>query len=309
MQLSSGERLATYPETQAAPRAAISTARDPANRDDDVAGRALGSYYLMDAIVRDLHLSSLHIATLAMLLDACLRTEPGWTLRPWRHVLIDDGAVMQLALKCCADDMLGGEITARIAELYIELSDAKAATDPLAGIAQRYSSAERSRLAVASKQWKRLGARSIHVLRELTPVIAGRLNERFAQDGATLIAFLSDAVQGRTDRISANGEIKLPVLLQRRGWARAQAKGSCRLILVDGNVDASLVDVSREGVGLVCRHEIPIGQALMIEFEDGRRLKATVARRTGDRFGLRLAASLSGSDPLLRPSQSAFLRA
>lgn len=266
---------------------------------------ALNSDYMLETIVCDLHLSSLHIATLAMLAAAYLRDEPDWTLRPWRNILIDDGAIMQLALKCFADVKLGDEFASRISRLYAGLSAAKAATEPLARIAKRYSSEDRARLAEAAARWKRLRAQSIDVLRDLGPVIAGRLNERFAKDGATLIAFLTEAAGGATSRVSSKGEIRLPQLLQRRRGARAPVGGSCRLIVADRTVEARLVDVSREGIGLVCRHATSVGQALAIEFDDGRRLKATVARRTGDRIGLKLAAPLSGLDPLFRQAQAA----
>lgn len=126
-----------------------------------------------------------------------------------------------------------------------------------------------------------------------------RLAAAYAQDAASVQQFLATAARGEAGLIDPAGRSRLPQLNQRRRAPRAQRTQNCRIDFGAGLCDARLEDVSRTGVGLACDQEISTGTDVIVILQDGRRLAATVARRTGSRLGLALHEPLSSLDPLL----------
>jgi hypothetical protein len=72
------------------------------------------------------------------------------------------------------------------------------------------------------------------------------------------------------------------------------------LVLRDARLPAILLDVSRDGVGVICDCPLDDRQAVSVELDGGRLLKAIVVRRDGDRKGLLLLKPLAIDDPLLQ---------
>jgi len=263
-------------------------------------GSSLNADYLFETIVCDLHWSALHVGALSMLLRAWLRATPDWTLRPWRHVLLDDSGIMQLALRYCSEVGIAAEEGRMLTKLYADLAVAKASTAPITKAVKAYSPQERAWLAQSAKRWTPICLDSLRALQALAPEVRRRLPANYNEDGRRLIAFLSRAAEGDTREVSADGEIALPTLSQRRRSPRLEFHRSCRLVLVDSVVSAEIEDISRDGFGVRCTHALSVGQAVTIELDDGRRLASAVARLAGERVGLQLVTPLMDTDPLFR---------
>jgi hypothetical protein len=264
---------------------------------DDKGKRATGDF-LFDTVICDLHWTALQVGSIAMVVEACSKTDAGWTLKAWRHGLGDDSEVMRLALRFQDDMGLNATIAAQIASLYDSLSRAKAGTVDLAKIAALYTVSERKAVAQAAERWRRVSREAIGVLEAVKAETSRRLSVLYAEDRRVLVAFLEEAARGDTRRVSAFGELTAPSLRQRRRSPRISSRVSCRFILPGGQAQAEIEDVSRNGLGLICSLPAREGEAAVVELADGRRLTGVVARRGGDHVGLKLTTALSGNDPL-----------
>jgi len=118
-------------------------------------------------------------------------------------------------------------------------------------------------------------------------------------DAAVIRQFLARAARGERGEVAADGSVRLPPLRQRRKSPRLSVNRPCLLALPGGEVDATLVDVSREGLGLRCESPVSQGQRVAVVI-GGRRLDANVARVERDLVGLRLTRPLQLSDPLFK---------
>ena len=265
---------------------------------DEKAKRA-ASDYLFETVICDLHWTALQAGSIAMVVEACSKTDAGWTLRAWRRGLGDDCEVMRLALRFQDDMGLNRAIAAQIAGFYDSVSDAKASLVDLANITVLYTVPEKKALAQAAERWRSLSRRAVEVLKAVNGEMSRRLSALYAEDNRALVALLEEAARGDTRRVSAFGELTAPALRQRRRTPRISSRVSCRLILPAGQARAEIEDVSRGGLGLICSLPAREGDAAVIELTDGRRLTAVVARRSGDHVGLNLSTALSNSDPLL----------
>ena len=234
-----------------------------------------------------------------MVVEACSKTDAGWTLRSWRRGLGDDCEVMRLALRFQDDMGLNKAIAAQIAGFYDSVSDAKASIVDLAKIAVLYTVPERRALVQAAERWRSLCRRAVEVLKAVNGEVSRRLPALYAEDNRALVAFLEEAARGDTRRVSAFGELTAPRLQQRRRSPRILLRVSCRLILPRGQAWAEIEDASRNGLRLMCSLPAREGDAAVIELADGRRLTAVVARRSGDHLGLNLSTALPSRDPLL----------
>ena len=234
-----------------------------------------------------------------MVVEACSKTDAGWTLRAWRHGLGDDCEVMRLALRFQDDMGLNTAIAAQIAGLYDSVSNAKASIVDLAKIAALYTVPERKAVAQAAERWRRVSREAVEVLKAVNGAMSRRLPALYAEDERAMVAFLEEAAKGDTRRVSVFGELTAPALRQRRRTPRISSRVSCRLILPGGQAWAEIEDVSRNGLGLMCSVPAREGEAAVVELADGRRLTAVIARRNGDHVGLTLSTALSSSDPLL----------
>jgi hypothetical protein len=265
---------------------------------DEKSKRAAGDF-LFETVICDLHWTALQVGSVAMVAEACSKTDAGWTLRAWRHGLGDDCEVMRLALRFRDDMGLNTAIAAQIAGLYDSVSDAKAGIVGLAKIATLYTVPERKAVAQAAERWRRLSREAVEVLKAVNGVMSRRLPALYAEDHRALVAFLEEAARGDARRVSVFGELSAPALRQRRRTPRNSSRVSCRLMLPHGEARAEIEDVSRSGLGLMCSVPANEGEAAVVELADGRRLTGVVARRSGDHVGLKLSTALSSSDPLL----------
>jgi hypothetical protein len=255
---------------------------------------------VLETIVSGLHWSVLHIGTIATLANACFQRKADWTLWPSRHLVRDNSKMMQAPLRYCADIGLTAEIGGDLTRLYERLSEVKARTNPLMTSASSYTSSEHQLLGQVQVKWRQLCLNAMHIMHDLKPEVKQRLVPQYSEDGQALVSFLMEAASGNTKRVSAQGEISPPTLRQRRHTPRVQLQLPCRLALPGLTLPATLFDVSQEGVGVICNHPLLDRQAVSVELNDGRVLKAIVVRRDGDRNGLLLSRPLASGDPLFR---------
>jgi len=208
--------------------------------------------YLFETVICDLHWTALQAGSIAMVVEACSKTDAGWTLRAWRHGLGDDCEVMRLALRFQDDMGLNTAIAAQIAGLYDSVSDAKASIVDLAKIAALYTVPERKAVAQAAERWRRVSREAVEVLKAVNGARSRRLAALYAEDERAMVAFLEESAKGDTRRVSVFGELTAPALRHRRRTPRISSRVSCRLILPRGQARAEIEDVSRNGIGLIC---------------------------------------------------------
>ena len=141
-----------------------------------------------------------------MVVEACSKTDAGWTFKAWRRGLGDDCEVMRLALRFQDDMGLNKAMAAQIAGLYDSVSDAKASIVDLTKIAVLYTVPERRALAQAAERWRPLCRSAVEVLKAADGEVSRRLPALYAEDSRALVAFLEEAARGDTRRVSALGE-------------------------------------------------------------------------------------------------------
>jgi hypothetical protein len=208
--------------------------------------------------------------------------------------------MMQAPLRYCAEIGLSPAIGEDLAGLYDRLTQVKALTNPLMASARSYTASEQQLLGQLQVKWRQLSLNAMQIMHDLKPEVRRRLVPQYSEDGRTLVRFLMEAANGDAKRVNDKGEITLPTLSQRRQAPRVQVQLPCRLALPDLTLPALMFDVSQEGIGVICSHPLLERQAVGVELQDGRVLKAIVVRRDGDRKGLLLLRPLASDDPLFR---------
>jgi hypothetical protein len=155
------------------------------------AGGERDAKFLFENILCDVHWSALHIATLTILLNALIKSNPRWTLRAWRHISGENSSIMRLALRYCPEIGLSGEIGRRISDLYGDLAAAKTLIAPVMKGASAYSASERQLLTRAAPKWRQLCHDATRVLSDLEPDAKLRLRGVYVEDTRTLTQFLA----------------------------------------------------------------------------------------------------------------------
>jgi len=280
----------------------------PPGRSDAMNSRAPQSRvdfrFLLETLVCDLSWSLMQAATLAITTSGCARAQAKCTLWTWRHLLVEEGASMKLALRYGAELGLPGDVAKRIDGFYDAFARERRALKPLAVTPDPYSEAERPALIESAKRFERLTARAGEVLSVIEPFVARRLGSPYTDDLRMLAALLRDANAGGGSRIDARGHIDLPQLSQRRRAPRAQAEIRCRIALGNIAAAATIENVSRDGLGLRTQQSAAIDSRIVVILADGRRLDAQVRRSEAGHLGISLALPLPPDDPLFAAATS-----
>jgi hypothetical protein len=131
----------------------------------------------------------------------------------------------------------------------------------------------------------------------IEPILRAHLSPDYLEDNATAREFLGRAARGDATAIDRFGVLSLPKFKQRRRSPRVPANRPCRIVFSGGEAEAMLLDVSRDGLGILCKAALTEAQPVAV-FVDSRRLEAVVARRQGEHVGLTLKLPLGFTDPL-----------
>ena len=259
--------------------------------------RANGKF-LFEMIVADLHWICLHVATLCMMAAACVAPGAQFSLRSCRHIAYDDSRVMQLALRFGEDVGLSAEMRPKLHRFYADLAEMQKQILPFVE-PQKLSSAQRDQLQRLLPSVRRIALAAADALARLDEVSRARLHSNYHEDGATIRQFLGRAAQGELGEVDRFGVLTPPRIKQRRHSPRVAVNIACRLALVQGEVEATIVDVSREGLGLTCVASLQEKQPVTLWVGD-RRLEGVVARVQGRQIGLTLRRPLGFTDPLFQ---------
>ena len=251
---------------------------------------AANADFLLETIVGDVHWTAMQIGALATAL-ARARAGDANGLQAGRYLLHDDSKTMLLALRYGKFIGLDADVVARLIKAYREIGQAKLGLAPLIETARR-GGAALPNLQRHCDAWRSIAAEAAVTLAELQRLTRTRLGPGYAADSEALSQFLVAAAKG-TAR-------ETPRLQQRRRAPRVNVQGACTLLLPGGPTRATLEDISQRGLGVVCDAPLVEGQSLTAVMEDGRKLKAIVARRQGVHVGLQLAQPLSATDTLIR---------
>jgi hypothetical protein len=253
--------------------------------------------YLFETIVCGAYESAVQVAAIAILLTDYARTGVPSQLRSFRRLLVDDSKVMLFALSYGQEVGLQGPLVETMKRLYREIAASKQRVNPLVNA----SGGGRGNREVAqslSQSWRRLAEGAAKAIELVQEAARARLNEVYQLDAQTVRHFLKQAVIDDRTVFDSSGALRLPALKQRRRLPRLAIHQACALILPTGRHRAQLEDVSLQGLAVVCDAPVSVGENVEVALQDGRKLRATVARRQGQKLGLRLADALAPSDPL-----------
>lgn len=259
---------------------------------------AQSSLVLVESIVNDAHWTTLSIATLTILMNACSAKPVSWTLRAWRHTLTPHASAMRLALRYGTDVGIDAAAVERLDAVYDRLESLSVRSMPVVSCVTAYSPAQRRELQVLADDWRNLSRSAGTMLRALEPVIKARLNWQYADNNRILVPLVDAAVFKNGDRVNVWGEIDLPRLAQQRRAVRVATRLLGQVHCGDVSSDATIVDLSLTGAGIACRRRLQVGQRLELEPVKGRRLGATVVWSADHRYGLSFAQPLRRKDAL-----------
>jgi hypothetical protein len=252
--------------------------------------------FLLELIIADLHWSSLQIGSLALLSAAAAAQGSIAELHACRHLVYDDTRVMRLALRYGQEAGLSVEISGKLDALYAAIGEALKQMAPFVQ-PLTLSPALRDQLHRIVPALRKVAQLAMDSLAALETVTRAALNLDYVEDGLTIRKYLARAARGELSDLDRRGVLQTPRLKQRRQSPRAPVSRSCRLVSQAGEFPAEIVDVSREGLGLVCKGPLTPGDAVAV-LVGGRRLEATVKRLAGFQIGLVLKQTLPVGDPL-----------
>lgn len=253
--------------------------------------------FLFEMIVADLQWTSIQIAAVCMMATACAPLKSPWSLRSCRHLLYDDTGVMRLALRYGAEVGLPDPLPRTLDRLYAELSEIQKRVSPLAETTA-LGATQREQVQRLVPQLRRVASAASLELEKIEPIARGRLDASYLEDSVAIRQFLGKAVQGDTTAVDRYGVVNTPRLKQRRHSPRVPLEKPCLIVTSVGEFDARLINVSREGLGLVAAAPLAVGQKVIVVVEGDRRLEAKVVRHTGQQVGLTLSQNLPFTDPL-----------
>ena len=272
----------------------------PAGRNPPKPGKPLTDHgdFLCEMIISDLNWTSLQVGMLCIMAAACAAPGSRFSLRALRHVAYDDTRVVRLALRYGANAGLDGAVERKLDKFYADLSVMQSQIAPLVGAAS-LSWTQLEQLSRLLPSMRKVALAASDTLREVDPVARARLHPNYLHDSQVIRDFLGRAARGDLTDVDRSGTVNTPALRQRRQAPRVSVNRPCRVAFEGREFDAVLIDISRDGLGLLCRAPLAERQAVEVVV-DGRRLAAVVARRSGERLGLKLKQPLTVSDPLYR---------
>jgi hypothetical protein len=259
--------------------------------------------FLLESVICDIHSLALHVGTLTMLVTACLRPGTTWNLSACRHLLHDEFKALRLALRYGEEIGIGGDATLKITNLCGDIAEAQKRMNPMLTFSAATRS-QRDQLQSLSGMWRKLANELIVSLTMIEPTIRTRLKPIYIEDAAALRGFLKRATDGDTKAVDEAGSLRAPALKQRRSSPRLAVKIACTLETESLASPATVMDVSRYGLGIMASQPLALRQKVTVVLEDGRRLGARVVRAQGPRLGVELATPLAERDPLLLGDKS-----
>jgi len=255
--------------------------------------------FLFEMIVAELQWTSMQLAALCVMATIAAPAGSRWSLRSCRHIIHDDTGVMRLALRYSSEIGVSADLQGGLDKFYADLSDLQKRISPLIA-ANTLSSNQRDQLQRLLPPMRKLAAAAAGELAKLEQIVRGRLDSNYLEDNLTIRRFAERAAKGDTADVDRFGVVNTPRLKQRRQSPRVTVARRCRLIVAEREYEAELIDVSREGLGVKCDAPAAEKQPVVVLLDDGRRLDAMVARRTGRQIGLLLTQRLGFTDPLFQ---------
>ena len=237
------------------------------------------STFLLESLVCNVHSTAMQIAKVALMLVRVCSGEKN-PLRSGRNSVQDNGKAMLLGLQHAGNVGLKPELVARLVRLYTEVGAAKRKLAPLL---KAEGWAPQSLLQGHCEAWRRIALETAATIVQLQQASGASLNPTYASDATALRLFLEQAAGGAIGVIN-DGDVDAvaaPKLQQRRETPRLSIKRVCILFVAEGPVKATIEDVSIGGLGIVCDATLSLRQQVTVALEDGRKLKAVVARRQG----------------------------
>ena len=253
---------------------------------------------LAATLVNDVHWSLMHIGALTIVIGAAAARQTPGVLKPWRHLVNSDDAAIMLALRYGQQLGLSQASVKSLSSLLDQFAQEKrrlAARLPTGGVKEPEGAANLASFAQAWRALANVARGALSAIRGLTATLE---EPEYAADATLIDAFLLEAAKGELKRYYAAAGFELPQLQQRRSSPRVRQSRPCKIMLAGRAHEGSLIDLSREGLGLSTTAVAPIGARLEILLAGGRKLEGVVVRASRGQLGVRLDRALSPEDPL-----------
>lgn len=258
--------------------------------------------FLFEALICEFHWTALQIAAVTSVMNACLSSGRPWTMRSCRNLLPVEASVVSLALRSWQEMGIAKEIALRIDRIYLDLAHAKRLTEPFIDVTDTRGMSGKIdfiKLEQLTVFWRKLTKDTFDAIHALEPEARWRMNGLYSQNTLILGKFLKEAVDGRHSCVDSLGEVALPVLPQRRRAPRFALLEHCKVETRGITVPAFAHDISKNGIGIACKHALALKETVIIELSSGRRFKAVVVWGKDGRVGLHFDKPLANNDPLI----------
>lgn len=254
--------------------------------------------YLLASIASDLHLCGIEVGATTICLEDCLSPKTDNPLRTCNRLLLADSNAMGLALRYGAEVGLDHVLVSEVEKQYALALQERARLTPYMR-SMSLNQAQCVALGAFRGSWRDLAGSLAKTIGRFRSNVGRRLDAEYVADAQAVEEFLNQASMGQHALLDREGNFRAPRLRQRRRTPRVKSQQSCRILTAEGSFSAMLEDLSRTGAGVICSHTINLGAEVRILLSSGRTLPATVARRSGNRYGFTLHRRLAIDDPLL----------
>lgn len=112
--------------------------------------------------------------------------------------------------------------------------------------------------------WRRVAVRALTLVDKLETMFAAKLPEPFPTRAALAVDLLAAVCRGEAPCVGPSGKLSLPAPFERRTALRSQSGRYAHFLMRDGVQRAVVLDVSRQGVGVLGLSNIDRGDRLTL---------------------------------------------
>lgn len=274
--------------------------RPPAAAKRSPAVTELDGNAMFEAFVCEFHWTALQVGAVAQLFNASLQNGQKWMLRTCRNILPVEAAIVGFATKNWKELSVSQNMAKNISRVFFNLADAKNKTEIMLDRFSSFNSVIPSPgLEQLTALWRKLAEDCLTLVNELEPDTRWRLNSLYTENALVLSKFVKAAVNGGAANVDASGHVALPVLPQRRREPRFTLLQPCNILIRNQSLPAVARDISRNGLGISCRAELPLREQVVVELKGGRKFRGRIVWIREGNQGIQFDDPLALTDPLL----------
>lgn len=255
---------------------------------------------MLEALVCEVHSAALLTATVASAINAFKREGTPRSEAGLKPYVPNEPAIVSVLRNGMLETDLNEHTIRLVTQFFDDLAPARIALDRYFADANHIGEDRASALHLLglSTIWRRACQDALLSVRQLHAELQ-QLPAQYTSNSKMLNNLLQDVIIGGSPCLSAEGEIVLPDLPQRRQSARRTVCQPCLLTYNRVSAQAFVRDVSPGGFGLERVPQLVPKTVVQIELPSGRRFTGVVAWCSGSSAGVRFTRPLLPNDPLL----------